>query len=64
MRASTNAEMVLIRCKGVAPTIVDVLAGRTHFTFAAPAPTLAHIQDGKLRPLAILLARAAGMKPE
>lgn len=58
-----KAETTLVPYKGEGPTVTDILGNHVQFTFATPASTLAHIKDGKLRPLAVLLPARFSLLP-
>jgi tripartite-type tricarboxylate transporter receptor subunit TctC len=64
LRLVSKLDIALIPYKGEAPTVVDIIGGQVHFTFATPTSTLAHIRDGKLRALATLLPARFALLPE
>jgi tripartite-type tricarboxylate transporter receptor subunit TctC len=49
----TGTDVVFIPYKGAAPAITDLLGGQLHFIIDAPGVLLPHIQQGKLRALAV-----------
>ena len=49
----TKTDVVHIPYKGAAPAITDLLAGQMHFIIDASGVLLPHIQQGKLRALAV-----------
>lgn len=58
MLASTaGVKMVAVPYSGVQPGILDTIAGRTQLTVQAVAATMAHLQRGALRPLAVTSGR-------
>jgi tripartite-type tricarboxylate transporter receptor subunit TctC len=60
----SGLDIVQIPYKGEAPTIVDILGGRTQLTIATPTSSLQHIRAGKLTALAVLLPTRHALMPE
>ena len=58
-----SISMNVVNYKGEGPTINDVLAGHIQLTFATPTSTLQHINENKLRPLAVLLPERYRLLP-
>jgi tripartite-type tricarboxylate transporter receptor subunit TctC len=60
----SGLDLVQVPYKGEAPTIVDILGGRTHLTIATPTSSLQHIRAGKLQAIAVLLPGRNPLLPE
>jgi tripartite-type tricarboxylate transporter receptor subunit TctC len=60
----SGLDLVQIPYKGEAPTIVDILGGRTQLTIATPTSSLQHIRAGKLNALAVLLPTRHALMPD
>jgi len=64
LRDEAHISMNEIPYKGEAPTINDILGGHVQLTFATPTSTLSQINEGKLRPLAVLLSQRLSFMPD
>lgn len=64
LRAETGLDLVHVPYKGGAPITVAVLGGEVSFAVVGVPPLLAHIQAGRLRPMALLQARRSPLLPD
>ncbi len=64
LKDDAKMDLNLIPYKGEGPTINDILGGHVQLTFATPTSTQAHIKEGKLKALAILLPKRSPLMPE
>jgi tripartite-type tricarboxylate transporter receptor subunit TctC len=53
LKVRAEIDMIFVPYKGAAPAITDLLGGQIQLTAAAKSVLLAHIQAGKIRPLAV-----------
>jgi tripartite-type tricarboxylate transporter receptor subunit TctC len=52
-RTMAKLDMVHVPYKGSAPSIIDLVGGQVHMTFAQPSVSLAHAKAGRLRILGV-----------
>ena len=61
---ATGIQWLHVPYKGEGPLNPDILAGRVHVSFLSTSTALSLAKEGKLRPLAVLLANRSPLAPE
>jgi len=64
LKQNTGIEMVHVPYKGSGPAMQDLVAGRVQFFVTAPPAVMAHVQQGRLRALAIAGPERHPMMPD
>lgn len=62
--ARAGVELVHVSYRGGAPATTDLLSGKIDMTASPLVEVIAHVQAGRLRPLAVTTARRSALLPE
>jgi tripartite-type tricarboxylate transporter receptor subunit TctC len=63
-KAEAKIDIVHVPYKGAAPALQDVIAGHVQMIFATASSVVSHIQDGKVRPLAVATLKRTAVLPD
>ncbi len=63
-KVEAKIDLVHVPYKGAAPALQDVIAGHVQMMFATASSVVAHIQDGKVRALAVTTLKRTAVLPE
>jgi tripartite-type tricarboxylate transporter receptor subunit TctC len=63
-KAEANIDIVHVPYKGAAPALQDVIAGHVQMMFATASSVVSHIQDGKVRPIAVATLKRTAVLPD
>jgi tripartite-type tricarboxylate transporter receptor subunit TctC len=62
-KAEAKIDIVHVPYKGAAPALQDVIAGHVQMMFATASSVVSHIQDGKVRPIAVATVKGTAVLP-
>jgi tripartite-type tricarboxylate transporter receptor subunit TctC len=63
-KAEAKIDIVHVPYKGAAPALQDVIAGHVQMMFATASSVVSHMQDGKVRPLAVATLKRTAVLPD
>jgi tripartite-type tricarboxylate transporter receptor subunit TctC len=63
-KAEARIDIVHVPYKGAAPALQDVIAGHVQMMFATASSVVSHIQDGKVRPIAVATLERTAVLPD
>jgi tripartite-type tricarboxylate transporter receptor subunit TctC len=63
-KTEAKIDIVHVPYKGAAPALQDVIAGHVQMMFATASSVVSHIQDGKVRPLAVATLKRTAVLPD
>ncbi|TMJ22807.1 MAG: tripartite tricarboxylate transporter substrate binding protein [Alphaproteobacteria bacterium] len=63
-KAEAGIDLIHVPYKGAAPALQDVIAGHVQMMFATASSVVAHIKEGKVRPLAVTTLKRSAVLPD